>query len=90
MASEKKLLDDCYSETKMAESSSLPVKGRRKISVTWFRQSSFGMSLSRLRLPRQHTIATELIHDEECHVDETIPENGLLGVSFVMTFHGVK
>ena len=26
--------------------------------MPWFRQSSFGMSLSRLRLPKQHTIAT--------------------------------
>lgn len=33
-------------------------KSRRKISMPWFRQSSFGMSLSRLRLPKQHTIAT--------------------------------
>lgn len=33
-------------------------KSRRKISLPWFRQSSFGMSLSRLRLPKQHTIAT--------------------------------
>jgi len=30
----------------------------RKISMPWFRQSSFGMSLARLRLPKQHTIAT--------------------------------
>ena len=34
------------------------VKKRRKISMPWFRQSSFGMSLARLRLPKQHTIAT--------------------------------
>ena len=26
--------------------------------MPWFRQSSFGMSLARLRLPKQHTIAT--------------------------------
>ena len=42
-----------------------PVKGsgkkgrnsRRKISMPWFRQSSFGLGLSKLRLPKQHTIA---------------------------------
>ena len=26
--------------------------------MPWFRQSSFGMSLARLKLPKQHTIAT--------------------------------
>lgn len=30
-----------------------------------FRQSSFGMSLARLRLPKQHTIATEVFHGDE-------------------------
>ncbi len=30
---------------------------RRKISMPWFRQSSFGISLTRFRLPKQHTIA---------------------------------
>ena len=30
----------------------------RKISMPWFRQSSFGIGLSKLRLPRQHTIAS--------------------------------
>ena len=34
-----------------------PAKNRRKISMPWFRQSSFGMTIARLRLPRQHTIA---------------------------------
>ena len=37
---------------------SKPHKSKRKISMPWFRQSSFGMSLARLRLPKQHTIAT--------------------------------
>ena len=36
---------------------SKPAKNRRKISMPWFRQSSFGMTIARLRLPRQHTIA---------------------------------
>jgi hypothetical protein len=53
--------------------SSLPVKSRRKISMPWFRQSSFGMSLARLRLPKQHTIATELLNDDG--PKETIPED---------------
>ena len=42
-----------------------PVKGnsgkksrRRKISMPWFRQSSFGIGLSKIRLPKQHTIAS--------------------------------
>ena len=41
-----------------------PVKGsgkkgrRRKISMPWFRQSSFGVGLQKLRLPKQHTIAS--------------------------------
>ena len=41
-----------------------PVKGskkkdrRRKISMPWFRQSSFGIGLTKLRLPKQHTIAS--------------------------------
>lgn len=41
-----------------SSSSRKPPKSRRKISMPWFRQSSFGMSLARLRLPKQHTIAT--------------------------------
>ena len=36
---------------------SKPAKNRRKISMPWFRQSSFGMTIAKLRLPRQHTIA---------------------------------
>ena len=32
--------------------------------MPWFRQSSFGMSLARLRLPKQHTIATSDEADE--------------------------
>lgn len=36
---------------------SKPAKSRRKISMPWFRQSSFGMTIAKLRLPRQHTIA---------------------------------
>ena len=31
---------------------------RRKISMPWFRQSSFGLGLNKLRLPKQHTIAS--------------------------------
>merc|ERR1712110_318185 len=31
---------------------------RRKISMPWFRQSSFGLGLQKLRLPKQHTIAS--------------------------------
>ena len=42
-----------------------PSKSHRKISMPWFRQSSFGMSLSRLRLPKQHTIATSDADVEE-------------------------
>jgi hypothetical protein len=42
-----------------------PSRSRRKISMPWFRQSSFGMSLARLRLPKQHTIATENLQDEK-------------------------
>ena len=42
-----------------------PSRSRRKISMPWFRQSSFGMSLARLRLPKQHTIATENLIDEK-------------------------
>ena len=49
-----------------------PVKGsgkkgrRRKISMPWFRQSSFGMGLQKFRLPKQHTIAlTEPYHPDE-------------------------
>ena len=45
-----------------------PIKGsgkkgrssRRKISMPWFRQSSFGLGLAKLRLPKQHTIASDL------------------------------
>jgi hypothetical protein len=48
-----------------SSSSSHPSRSRRKISMPWFRQSSFGMSLARLRLPKQHTIATELMPDEK-------------------------
>ena len=33
-------------------------RGIRKISMPWFRQSSFGIGLAKLRLPRQHTIAS--------------------------------
>ena len=33
---------------------------RRKISMPWFRQSSFGLGLNKLRLPKQHTIASDL------------------------------
>ena len=33
-----------------------PKTGRRKISLPWFRQSSFGERLTKLRLPRQHTV----------------------------------
>ena len=36
---------------------SKPTKSRRKISMPWFRQSSFGMTIAKLRLSRQHTIA---------------------------------
>ena len=35
---------------------------RRKISMPWFRQSSFGIGLTKLRLPRQHTIASSNSH----------------------------
>ena len=45
-----------------------PVKGssgkknrRRKISMPWFRQSSFGIGLSKIRLPKQHTIASGIL-----------------------------
>lgn len=48
-----------------ASKSSHPSRSRRKISMPWFRQSSFGMSLARLRLPKQHTIATENLIDEK-------------------------
>ncbi len=33
-----------------------PKTSRRKISLPWFRQSSFGERLTKLRLPRQHTV----------------------------------
>jgi hypothetical protein len=52
---------DCQGSSPPTPTSSLPKKSsksRRKISMPWFRQSSFGMSLARLRLPKQHTIAT--------------------------------
>lgn len=48
-----------------SSSSSKPPKSRRKISMPWFRQSSFGMSLARLRLPKQHTIAASSVVDED-------------------------
>ena len=32
-------------------------RSKRKISMPWFRQSSFGLGLAKLRLPKQHTIA---------------------------------
>lgn len=35
-----------------------PISTRRKISLPWFRQHSFGMGLARLRLPKQHTVAS--------------------------------
>ena len=41
-----------------------PSGRRRKISLPWFRQSSFGMSFARLRLPKQHTIASSAASDE--------------------------
>ena len=52
-------------KTSKTSSSSHPSRSRRKISMPWFRQSSFGMSLARLRLPKQHTIATEVMPDEK-------------------------
>ena len=33
-----------------------PPQPRRKISLPWFRQSSFGISTASKRLPKQHTI----------------------------------
>ena len=56
--------DDERSKTK-STSASHPSRSRRKISMPWFRQSSFGMSLARLRLPKQHTIATEVLPDDD-------------------------
>ena len=44
-------LDNVVSPSKPPKSS-----GRRKISLPWFRQSSFGERLTKLRLPRQHTV----------------------------------
>ena len=35
-----------------------PPQSRRKISLPWFRQSSFGLGGLHQRLPKQHTIAT--------------------------------
>jgi len=79
MASEKKPNQD-GDENETWEPTSLPAKGRRKISVSWFRQSSFGVSFPKLRLPRQHTIAsTEMVDNEEQY--ESIPENDDPGVS---------
>lgn len=34
-----------------------PLQPRRKISLPWFRQSSFGLGAAGKRLPKQHTIA---------------------------------
>ncbi len=36
---------------------------RRKISLPWFRQASLGERLTRLRLPRQHTLDCPPPHD---------------------------
>ena len=55
-----------------ASKPSHPSRSRRKISMPWFRQSSFGMSLARLRLPKQHTIATENLIDEKPKTPEDV------------------
>lgn len=44
-------------------------KSRRKISMPWFRQSSFGMTIAKLRLSRQHTIAAPE-HTVEMNADK--------------------
>jgi len=57
--------EDEFHHTNSKSKASHPSRSRRKISMPWFRQSSFGMSLARLRLPKQHTIATENLNDEK-------------------------
>ena len=57
--------DARHSSKTKSTSASHPSRSRRKISMPWFRQSSFGMSLARLRLPKQHTIATEVLPDDD-------------------------
>merc|ERR1712117_206843 len=57
-----------------------PAKNRRKISMPWFRQSSFGMTIARLRLPRQHTIAApdplvEIKADEGCESSSWVTQD---------------
>jgi len=88
MASEKRSDNGSHPEEDEVQQprqkpSSMPVKSRRKISMPWFRQSSFGMSLARLRLPKQHTIATELLNDDG--PKETIPEIVPPVVSFLLS-----
>ena len=43
---------------------------RRKISMPWFRQSSFGIGLTKLRLPKQHTIASSTDSAVPYHPDD--------------------
>ena len=45
-------------QTSPVKSSSTKKNRRRKISMPWFRQSSFGIGLTKLRLPKQNTIAS--------------------------------
>ena len=45
-------------QTSPVKSSSGKKSRRRKISMPWFRQSSFGIGLTKLRLPKQNTIAS--------------------------------
>jgi hypothetical protein len=61
---------------KKSVASATAVKSRRKISLPWFRQSSFGMSLARLRLPKQHTIATSDEAEASAEKAEALPVLG--------------
>ena len=57
--------EDEFHHTNSKSKASHPSRSRRKISMPWFRQSSFWMSFARLRLTKQHTIATENLEDEK-------------------------
>ena len=52
-----------------------PSPFRRKISLPWFRQASLGERLTRLRLPRQHTLDCPPVQDHPDHQPSHWPKS---------------
>ncbi len=56
---EKHIIYKMASDDEAVDQLRPPPQPRRKISLPWFKQSSFGLGSGKPRLPKQYTIATE-------------------------------